>query len=344
MSARTRSARHRRLDVHRDVRPGPVAHARFAGLRRRRLGARGDPDVADRQGRGRHGSSPHGQGHETAFSQIVADQLGVAVRGRRGSARRHPSPRRAGWTPTARARWRSAAIAIVKAAEKVIAKAKPIAAHLMEAAEDDLEFAAGKFRSAAPRRRWRLGDIALAVFAAHDLPDGVEPNLDSEATYDPENFSFPHGTHLCAVEVDTETGAVAIRKYVCVDDVGARGQSADRGGPGARRTRAGHRAGAVRGRRLRRVGHHAVGVVRRVPGARRADLPTFVTDRTETPATRKPAGRQGGRRGRHDRLDPGGGQLGDRRGPPPRGCATSRCRAARCGCGKPSDAAQGGGQ
>jgi carbon-monoxide dehydrogenase large subunit len=65
-----------------------------------------------------------------------------------------------------------------------------------------------------------MGDVALAVFSAHNLPDGVEPSLDSDATFDPDNFSFPHGTHLCAVEVDTETGRVSIRKYVCVDDVG----------------------------------------------------------------------------------------------------------------------------
>ena len=65
-----------------------------------------------------------------------------------------------------------------------------------------------------------LADIAFAVFPAHNLPDGVEPTLDSDATFDPENFSFPHGTHLCATEVDTETGAVTIRSYVCVDDIG----------------------------------------------------------------------------------------------------------------------------
>jgi carbon-monoxide dehydrogenase large subunit len=65
-----------------------------------------------------------------------------------------------------------------------------------------------------------IQEVALATFAAHNLPDGVEPSLDSEATYDPVNFSFPHGTHICATEVDTETGMVKIRKYACVDDVG----------------------------------------------------------------------------------------------------------------------------
>jgi carbon-monoxide dehydrogenase large subunit len=112
------------------------------------------------------------------------------------------------------------AIAVVKAAEKVIAKARPIAAHLMECAEDDLEFTEGRFRVKGTEKAVGIADVALAVFAAHDLPEGVEPNLDSEAAYDPENFSFPHGTHLCAVEVDTETGKVGIRSYVCVDDIG----------------------------------------------------------------------------------------------------------------------------
>ena len=65
-----------------------------------------------------------------------------------------------------------------------------------------------------------IGEVALAVFFAHNTPEGVEPSIDAEATYDPDNFSFPHGTHLCATEVDTETGMVKIRSYVAVDDIG----------------------------------------------------------------------------------------------------------------------------
>ena len=101
-----------------------------------------------------------------------------------------------------------------------IEKARPIAAHLLEAAEGDLEFTEGRFTVRGTDKGMALTEIALAAFAAHNLPDGVEPSLDSEATYDPVNFSFPHGTHLCAAEVDTETGAVKLRKYVAVDDVG----------------------------------------------------------------------------------------------------------------------------
>jgi carbon-monoxide dehydrogenase large subunit len=65
-----------------------------------------------------------------------------------------------------------------------------------------------------------MAEIALATFAAHNLPDGIEPSIDAEATYDPVSFSFPHGTHLCAVEIDTETGGITMRKYACVDDIG----------------------------------------------------------------------------------------------------------------------------
>src|SRR5947209_14500112 len=112
--------------------------------------------------------------------------------------------------------------AVVKAAEKVVAKARKVAAHLLEASEDDLDFADGKFRvRGTPGAELGIQEIALAVFAAHNYPEDVEPSIDAEATFDPDNFSFPHGTHLCATEVDTETGFVTIRSYVCVDDIGA---------------------------------------------------------------------------------------------------------------------------
>ncbi len=110
--------------------------------------------------------------------------------------------------------------ALVRAADKVIEKAKPIAAHLLEASVDDIEFNAGRFSVRGTDQGMAIGEIATAVFAAHNLPDGDRAHLDSDATYDPVNFSFPHGTHLCAMEVDTETGGLKMRKYVCVDDIG----------------------------------------------------------------------------------------------------------------------------
>ena len=103
----------------------------------------------------------------------------------------------------------------------MIDKAKRIAAHMLEASEDDVEFANGTFSvKGAPGTGKTIQDLAFAAFAAHDMPDGVEPNLDADATFDPVALSFPHGTHLCAVDVDTETGRATIRRYVCVDDVG----------------------------------------------------------------------------------------------------------------------------
>ena len=166
------------------------------------------------------GCSPHGQGHETAWSQIAADQLGVAfedvevIHGDTAS-----SPR--GLDSYGSRSLAVGGIALVKAAEKVVAKARRIAAHLLEASEDDLEFKDGSFSvRGTPDTKISIQETALAVFAAHNYPEGIEPSLDSEATFDPENFSFPHGTHLCATEVDTETGLVTIRKYVCVDDIG----------------------------------------------------------------------------------------------------------------------------
>jgi aerobic carbon-monoxide dehydrogenase large subunit len=165
------------------------------------------------------GASAHGQGHETAWSQIVADRLGVGfedVEVLHGDTQiSHKGMDTYGS--------RSLVVggeALIKAADKVIEKAKPIAAHLLEASVDDLEFTAGRFSVRGTDKGLAMAEVALATFAAHDLPDGVEPTLDSDATYDPVDFSFPHGTHLCAMEIDTETGGLTMRKYVCVDDIG----------------------------------------------------------------------------------------------------------------------------
>jgi aerobic carbon-monoxide dehydrogenase large subunit len=166
------------------------------------------------------GSSAHGQGHETAWSQIVADQLGVPfadIRVLHGDTQIAPK----GMDTYGSRSLVVGGLAVVDACEKVVVKAKVIAAAMMEASAEDLEFAAGRFSVRGdPDASTSIQEIALATFAAHNLPDGVEPSLDSDATYDPDNFSFPHGTHLCATEVDTETGFVTIRSYVAVDDVG----------------------------------------------------------------------------------------------------------------------------
>jgi carbon-monoxide dehydrogenase large subunit len=165
------------------------------------------------------GASAHGQGHETAFSQIVADRLGVAfedVEVLHGDTQvAHKGLDTYGS--------RSLVVggeALVKAVDKVIEKAKVIAAHLLEASADDVEFSGGRYSVRGTDQGLAMGEIALATFAAHNLPDGVEASLDSDATYDPVNFNYPHGTHLCAMEVDTETGQVKMRKYAACDDIG----------------------------------------------------------------------------------------------------------------------------
>ncbi|GGS21863.1 xanthine dehydrogenase family protein molybdopterin-binding subunit [Actinokineospora fastidiosa] len=238
------------------------------------------------------GSSAHGQGHETAWSQIVADQLGVPfedVEILHGDTQ--TSPR--GLDTYGSRSLTVGAIAVVKAAEKVVAKARRIAAHLLECAEDDVEFSAGAFSVRGTDKLVAMSDIAFAVFSAHDLPEGMEPSLDAEATFDPENFSFPHGTHLCAAEVDTETGAVRLRKYVCVDDIGkvvnpliVEGQ-----------VHGGLAQGIAQALYEEAVHDEAGTLVTGtfadylLPSA--ADLPAFVTDRTETPSSTNPLGVKG---------------------------------------------------
>ncbi|MGY1708449.1 xanthine dehydrogenase family protein molybdopterin-binding subunit [Geodermatophilus sp. SYSU D00758] len=166
------------------------------------------------------GSTPHGQGHETAWSQLVADTLGVPfedVEVLHGDTQVAPK----GLDTYGSRSLVVGGTAVVKAAEKVIAKARKVAAHLLEASEDDLEFEGGKFSvRGTPGAGIGIQEVALAIFAAHNYPEDVEPSIDADATFDPVNFSFPHGTHICAMEVDTETGMVKIRKYACVDDVG----------------------------------------------------------------------------------------------------------------------------
>ncbi|KGN33819.1 aldehyde dehydrogenase [Knoellia sinensis KCTC 19936] len=165
------------------------------------------------------GASAHGQGHETAWSQIVADRLGVAfedVEVLHGDTLVAPR----GLDTYGSRSLVLGGEALVRAADKVIEKAKPIAAHLLEANADDLEFMAGRFGVKGTDKGLTLGEIAMATWTSHVFPEDIEPIIDSEATFDANTFSFPHGTHLCAMEVDTETGASTMRAYVAVDDIG----------------------------------------------------------------------------------------------------------------------------
>ncbi len=168
------------------------------------------------------GSHSHGQGHETTFAQIVADELGIGmgdidiVHGDTNTV-----PFGMGTYGS-----RSASVggsAIVTAARKVRDKVKKIAAHQLEADEEDIVYdrATGKIHvKGAPDQGKGFGELAFAAYTAHNLPDGLEPGLEESAFYDPANFTFPNSCHLAQVEIDRETGEVRVTKYVAVDDVG----------------------------------------------------------------------------------------------------------------------------
>ncbi len=239
------------------------------------------------------GSSAHGQGHETAWSQIVADELGVPfedVRVLHGDTQVSPK----GMDTYGSRSLVVGGTALVVACGKVRDKAKTVAAAMLEVSPDDLEWNAGRWSVRGdPDQGKTIGEIAFAAFAAHNLPDGVEPSLDSDATYDPDNFSFPHGTHLCAVEVDTETGAVQIRSYVAVDDVGVvvnpmivEGQV--HGGIAQGIAQALYEEAAYDS-----SGNLVTATLADylIPSA--ADLPTFTTARTTSPSTTNPLGVKG---------------------------------------------------
>jgi carbon-monoxide dehydrogenase large subunit len=166
------------------------------------------------------GSHSHGQGHETTFAQVVADRLGLPLddisiehgdtgkilfgMGTYGS--------------------RSLAVggtAIVKAVDKIIAKGKKIAAHLLEAADTDIVFEGGQFKVAGTDKAVPFGSVALTAYVPHNFPhDKLEPGLNENAFYDPSNFTYPAGTYICEVEVDPATGKTTIERFTAVDDFG----------------------------------------------------------------------------------------------------------------------------
>ena len=167
------------------------------------------------------GTSPHGQGHETGFAQIVADRLGVTpdvVEVIHGDTNTGPFGKDTYGS-------RGLAVggeAIARAAEKVQDKAKRIVAHKLEASAEDIEVSEGSFRvrGAPGGGSMTLADVATEAYTMMDLPEGMEAGLDELSFYDPENFVWPFGAHAVVVEVDAETGNVEIVRYIAVDDCG----------------------------------------------------------------------------------------------------------------------------
>jgi carbon-monoxide dehydrogenase large subunit len=166
------------------------------------------------------GCHSHGQGHETTFAQLVAERLGIPIE---NVAVVHGDTDKVQFGMGTYGS-RSGAVgmsAIVKALDKVEAKAKKVASHLLEAAENDIEFKDGKFTVAGTDKAAAWGDVALHAYIAHKFTGAqLEPGLKEGAFYDPTNFTFPAGCHLCEVEIDPETGMVAIASWVAVDDFG----------------------------------------------------------------------------------------------------------------------------
>ncbi|MCV2875357.1 xanthine dehydrogenase family protein molybdopterin-binding subunit [Rhodobacteraceae bacterium XHP0102] len=166
------------------------------------------------------GSHSHGQGHETSFAQVVADMIGIPenmveiVHGDTAN------------TPMGMGTYGSRSLAVggsamVRATEKIIAKAKKIAAHLMEASEADIELKDGQFSVAGTDKSVAWGDVTLAAYVPHNYPlDEIEPGLEETAFYDPSNFTYPAGAYACEVEVDPDTGKVEIMAFAAADDFG----------------------------------------------------------------------------------------------------------------------------
>ena len=166
------------------------------------------------------GTSPHGQGEETTFAQILSDELGVPVEDievLHGDTDNTPM----GWGTYGSRTTVVGGVAVALAARKIRDKGKALAAHLLEAAEVDIEYGDGKFFvRGSPDQSKTIQDIALMANVAWNMPEGMEPGLEASAFYDPPNFTFPFGTHIAVVMVDPDNGNIELRNYVAVDDCG----------------------------------------------------------------------------------------------------------------------------
>lgn len=165
------------------------------------------------------GTSPHGQGHVTSFSQIVADRLGVEVEDveiMHGDT----AVSALGMDTYGSRSLAVGGVALWQAADKVIAKARRIAAHQLEVADEDLVETGGRFTVRGTDRSMTVAEAAFQAWTAHNLPDGMEPMIEETAVYDPPNFSWPGGCHVAVVEVDVETGDTRLVRYLAVDEVG----------------------------------------------------------------------------------------------------------------------------
>jgi carbon-monoxide dehydrogenase large subunit len=229
----------------------------------------------------------------TTWAQITADELGVSfedVEVLHGDTAVSPF----GMDTYGSRSLAVGGTALYLAAQKIKDKARKIAAHELEVAEEDIEFRDGRFQvRGAPERAKTIPDIAFSAWTAHQLPPEMEPGLEATHVFDPPNFTFPSGTHVCATEVDTETGEVEIVKYVAVDDCGnvvnpliVEGQVHGGAAQGIAEAMYEEALYDEQGNLLTSSMHSY-----RIPSA--AELPSFTTDRTTTPSSTNPMGVKG---------------------------------------------------
>jgi carbon-monoxide dehydrogenase large subunit len=239
------------------------------------------------------GTSPHGQGHATAWSQIASDTLGIPVDDIEvihGDTRQAPY----GMDTYGSRSLAVGGVAIMKAAEAVVAKARTIAAHMLEVSADDLEFVDGSFRvKGDPDQAKTIQAVAWEAFSSHDLPDGIDPTLYAASTVDPQVFSYPHGTHLCAIEVDTETGRPTIRRYVAVDDIGVQVNPMIVEGQVHGGLAQGIAQALWEGAAYDEDGNLITASLADYLLPTAVDVPEYITDRTVTPSTTHPLGTKG---------------------------------------------------
>jgi aerobic carbon-monoxide dehydrogenase large subunit len=239
------------------------------------------------------GSHSHGQGHETSFAQVVAERLGLPIEnveivhgdtskvlfgmGTYGS--------------------RSIAVggtAIVKALDKIVAKGKKIAAHLLEASEADIEYDKGEFKVAGTDKKKMFGEVAFAAYVPHNYPlDKLEPGLNENAFYDPTNFTFPAGSYVCEVEVDKETGNTTIASFTAVDDFGKIINPMIVDGQVHGGLAQGIGQALTEGCRYDESGQLVTGSFLDYTIPRASDVPMFKLDTRETPCTHNPLGVKG---------------------------------------------------
>jgi carbon-monoxide dehydrogenase large subunit len=239
------------------------------------------------------GTSPHGQGHVTTWSQVAADTLGVSpddIEVFHGDTSVAPL----GMDTYGSRSVSVGATALHFALEKIKDKARTLAAHELEVAEEDLDFEGGTFTvRGAPDKARTITDLAVSAWHAHALPAGFEPNLEATAVWDPPNFTWPGGTHVCVVEVDTQTGGTDIVKYVAVDDCGTVINPMIVEGQVHGGVAQGIAEALFEEAMYDDQGNLMTGTLTQylVPAA--SEMPSFVVDRTETPSTTNPLGVKG---------------------------------------------------